>query len=92
MVIDQDLRIHGRKGPVDGVTGAKPAHVLTPEDAKKAIALEEMFVDVGTSSRAETEALGVGVGDLVTFARESGMLNGTRVFTGKAVDDRRAAR
>jgi putative aminopeptidase FrvX len=88
MVIDQDLRIHGRKGPVDGVTGAKPAHVLTPEDAKKAIALDEMFVDVGTSSRAETEALGVGVGDLVTFARESGMLNGTRVFTGKAVDDR----
>ena len=59
MVIDQDLRIHGRKGPVDGVTGAKPAHVLTSEEAKKAIPLDEMFVDVGTSSRAETEALGV---------------------------------
>ena len=69
MVIDQDLRIHGRKGPVDGVTGAKPAHVLPPEEAKKAIPLEEMFVDVGTSSRAATEELGVRVGDLVTFAR-----------------------
>jgi putative aminopeptidase FrvX len=40
MVIDQDLRIHGRQGPVDGVTGAKPAHVLPPEEAKKAIPLE----------------------------------------------------
>jgi putative aminopeptidase FrvX len=88
MVIDQDLRIHGRKGPVDGVTGAKPAHVVTREEAKQAISLDEMFVDLGTSSRAETEALGVGVGDVVTFAREAGMLNGTRVFTGKAVDDR----
>ena len=88
MVIDQDLRIHGRKGPVDGVTGAKPAHVLPPEEAKKAIPLEEMFIDVGTSSRAETEELGVRVGDLVTFARPAGLLNGTRVFTGKAVDDR----
>jgi putative aminopeptidase FrvX len=88
MVIDQDLRIHGRKGPVDGVTGGKPAHVLTPEERKQAIPLGEMFVDLGTTSRAETEALGVGVGDLVTFARDSGMLNGTRVFTGKAVDDR----
>ncbi len=88
MVIDQDLRIHGRKGPVDGVTGAKPAHVLPPEEAKKAIPLEEMFVDVGTSSRAATEELGVRVGDLVTFARPAGLLNDTRVFTGKAVDDR----
>jgi endoglucanase len=88
MVIDQDLRIHGRRGPVDGVTGAKPAHVLPPEEAKKAIPMEEMFVDVGTSSRAETEELGVRVGDLVTFARPAGLLNGTRVFTGKAVDDR----
>jgi putative aminopeptidase FrvX len=88
MVIDQDLRIHGRKGPVDGVTGAKPAHVITPEEAKQAIRLDEMFVDLGTSSRDETEGLGVGVGDRVTFARAAGMLNGTRVFTGKAVDDR----
>ena len=88
MVIDQDLRIHGRKGPVDGVTGAKPAHVLPPEEAKKAIPLEDMFVDVGTSSREATEELGVRVGDLVTFARPAGLLNGTRVFTGKAVDDR----
>jgi putative aminopeptidase FrvX len=88
MVIDQDLRIHGRKGPVDGVTGAKPAHVITPEEAKQAIPLDQMFVDVGTSSRAETERLGVRVGDTATFARAAGMLNGTRVFTGKAVDDR----
>ena len=73
---------------MDGVTGGKPAHVLTPEEVKQAIPLDEMFVDLGTSSRAETEALGVGVGDLVTFAREPGLLNGTRVFTGKAVDDR----
>ena len=43
---------------------------------------------MGTSSRAETEELGVRVGDLVTFARPAGLLNGTRVFTGKAVDDR----
>jgi endoglucanase len=88
MVIDQDLRIHGRKGPVDGVTGAKPAHVLPPEEAKKAIAMEELFLDVGTSSREQTEGLGVRVGDLVTFARSPAMLNGTRVFSGKAVDDR----
>ena len=88
MVIDQELTIHGEKGPVTGVTGAKPAHVLTDEEKLKTIPLEQLFVDVGTSSRAETEALGIQVGQLATFARSAGLLNGTRVFSGKAVDDR----
>jgi putative aminopeptidase FrvX len=88
MVVDQDLSIHGANGSVDGVTGAKPAHVLPPEEAKKAIPIDELHVDLGTSSRAETEALGVRVGDLATFARTGMALNGTRTFTGKAVDDR----
>jgi endoglucanase len=88
MVIDQELRIHGEKGPVDGVTGAKPAHILTDEERKQAIPLEQIFVDVGTRSRDETEALGVQVGQFATFARAGKLLNGTRLYSGKAVDDR----
>jgi putative aminopeptidase FrvX len=88
MVIDQDLRVHGLQGPVDGVTGAKPAHLLTEEERKKAIPMHELFIDVGTSSREETERLGVRVGQMVTFGRDPIVLNGTRTFSGKAVDDR----
>ena len=88
MVVDQDLAIHGKKGAVHGITGAKPAHVLPPDEAKKAIPIDQLHVDLGTTSREETEALGVRVGDLATFARTGLALNGTRVFSGKAVDDR----
>jgi endoglucanase len=88
MVIDQELCIHGAQGPVVGVTGAKPAHILKDEERKLVIPLEELFVDVGTTSRAETETLGVRIGHVATFARTGGVLNGTRVFSGKAVDDR----
>jgi putative aminopeptidase FrvX len=88
MVVDQDLAIHGTKGAVAGITGAKPSHVLPPEEAKKAIPMDQLHVDVGTTSRAETEELGIRVGDLATFARTGMALNGTRVFSGKAVDDR----
>jgi len=88
MVVDQHVTIHGGSGPVLGVTGAKPAHLLEPEEQKLRIPMTELAVDVGTSSRAQTEALGVQVGHLATFAREGAVLNGTRVFTGKAVDDR----
>jgi endoglucanase len=61
---------------------------VTAEERAKAIPLFEMFLDLGTSSREESEALGVRVGDPVTFVRSGMLLNGTRVFTGKAVDDR----
>ena len=59
-----------------------------PTRRSKAIPIDQLHVDVGTTSRDETEALGVRVGDLATFARTGLALNGTRVFSGKAVDDR----
>ena len=88
MLTDQVLEVEGRTGPVMGVVGTKPAHVVSAEERGRAIPLHDMFLDLGTSSRDETEALGVRVGDPVTFARTGMQLNGTRVFTGKAVDDR----
>jgi endoglucanase len=88
MLTDQVLEVEGLNGPVLGVVGTKPAHVVSGEERGKAIPLHEMFVDLGTTSREESEALGVRVGDPVTFVRSGMALNGTRVFTGKAVDDR----
>jgi putative aminopeptidase FrvX len=88
MLTDQVLEVQGAHGLVTGVVGTKPAHVVTAEERARSIPLHEMFLDLGTSSREESEALGVRVGDSVTFARTGMALNGTRVFTGKAVDDR----
>ena len=88
LVIDQDLTIHTSKGPVYGVTGGKPAHILTPEEQQKTVPIAQLFIDVGTSSRQETEELGVRVGDFITFNRTGFFLNGGKVYTGKAVDDR----
>jgi putative aminopeptidase FrvX len=88
MLTDQVLEVEGAKGSVFGVVGTKPAHVVTAEERAKAIPLHEMFLDLGTGSREESEALGVRIGDPVTFVRTGMPLNGTRVFTGKAVDDR----
>jgi endoglucanase len=88
MVVNQVLRIHGEQGPVEGVTGTKPSHVLSDDEKQRVIPFEDLHVDVGTSSREETDALGVRIGDLVTFGGSAGLLNGTRVYSGKAVDDR----
>jgi putative aminopeptidase FrvX len=88
MVINQVLTIHTEQGDVRGVTGGKPAHIVTLEEASKAIPIAHLFLDLGTGSRKATEALGVQIGDAITFERIGQFLNNGKVFTGKAVDDR----
>ena len=79
--------IHGKKGPVYGVIGSKPPHVMQPEDRKKPVELKHMFIDIGCSTAAEVEDLGIEVGVPITIDTELVRLAGSRV-TGKALDNR----
>ena len=88
MAVNQDLVINTSKGDVYGVTGAKPAHILSEEEKRTAIPISELFIDIGTNSRAETEKLGVRQGDPVGFNRKGYLMNGGTVYTGKSVDNR----
>lgn len=51
--------IQGRKGPVNGVFGITPIHLLKGEDIKKVAPQDivDAYVDIGASSRAEAEKL-----------------------------------
>ena len=89
MAVNQDMIVKTEKnGFVRGVTGSKPAHIMTEEDHEKVQKIEDLFLDVGTDSREETEALGIRPGDYMTFAREGYVINNGKYYTGKAVDDR----
>lgn len=87
--VNQDMVIKTGSGKkVYGVTGSKPAHIMTDEDHEKVIKIEELYLDLGTESREETLALGVRPGDYVGFNREGYILNGGKYYTGKSLDDR----
>lgn len=88
-VVNQDMVILTEKGEkVYGVTGAKPAHIMTDEDHEKVQKIQDLFVDVGKTSREEVLSLGVNIGDYMGFSREGGLLNDGVFYSGKAVDDR----
>lgn len=72
---------------IPGVIGAKAWHLTSADDRRRAIPLEEMYVDLGCRSRDEVEALGVELGDPVYFATTFERL-GQRTVKGKAMDDR----
>ncbi len=87
--VNQDMVIMTESGKkVYGVTGSKPAHIMTDEDHEKVQKIEDLYVDIGMTSREEVHGLGVHVGDYMAFAREGYLLNGGNFYTGKSVDDR----
>jgi putative aminopeptidase FrvX len=70
-------------GPVTGVVGAMPMHLA---GNGKQPELEKMYIDLGVYSRQQVEALGVEVGQQITYAPDLVQLNGC--LGGKSLDDR----
>jgi tetrahedral aminopeptidase len=80
------VRIQGTKGPVLGVIGRKPVHLVDPEERKRAPELKSMWIDIGVGSREEAEAL-LAVGDAGGRAAGMERLQGNLV-TSNSLDDR----
>jgi len=87
ILVAQKVLVHTDKGPITGVVGSKPPHILKDEERKKVIEAEDLFIDVGAKDKQDAQKMGVRVGDVVsfdiTFARV-----GKDSVVGKAFDDR----
>ncbi len=73
------VRIYGSKGPVVGVIGSKSVHISEDEERKKPIKLKDMFIDIGSKNKKETEKAGISIGDFITNYGEFSNLNGSRI-------------
>lgn len=76
-----------RVGPngVRGVVGTLPPHLLTRADRDKVTPIEDLYIDIGASSREEAQG-SVSIGDYATFDTTYERWGQTR--KGKAFDDR----
>jgi endoglucanase len=86
-LLNQRVIIHTRSGPVVGVIGSKPPHVMRDEEKKKVVESRDMFIDIGCKSQKEAEDLGIFPGTPISIDRTFAVLQGDRV-TGKAFDNR----
>jgi len=53
MVTGQHVIVHGARGPVQGVIGRKAIHLMTEEERRAVVKIEDMFIDIGARSAAE---------------------------------------
>jgi putative aminopeptidase FrvX len=65
VLIGQRMTVWTADGPVFGVIGKKPIHLMTEEDRKKVPKIKDLWLDIGAAGKEEAQGL-VRVGDPVT--------------------------
>ncbi len=80
------VTIHTSDGPVPGVIGKTPIHLIKPDDRKKAAQIQDMWIDIGAKNKKASKEL-VSIGDPVTYIYDFMELK-TGLVVARAFDDR----
>ncbi len=83
-LLGQEVTVLGKER-LYGIIGSKPPHLSTPEERKKSVPLDELFVDLGMTEEMVRNL--VRVGDRLTIRRKTMELAGDRM-SGKSMDNR----
>ena len=71
-----------------GVTGSKPPHIIPVEKRNQAVSIDDMYLDIGVSSKEEAIQLGIEPGNMITPVQQFRELGNKNYLLGKAWDNR----
>lgn len=89
VLLGQRIRVLARDGPVVGVVGQKPPHLLDREERERPVKIEGLWIDIGAADGDAARAR-VRVGDLAVVEQPVLRLAGARLAS-RAVDNRSGA-
>ncbi|HTX89692.1 MAG TPA: M42 family metallopeptidase [Anaerolineales bacterium] len=88
VLLGQRVLIKTSKGDVTGVLGARPPHLLSPEERSKVVTRKDMYIDIGASSEAEVQEAGIRLGDPIVPRADFQILANGKTYLSKGFDDR----
>jgi endoglucanase len=86
VLVAQRVRIQTRNGPVLGVIGRKPIHLLKDDDRKKVPELKDLHIDIGASDANEARQR-VRIGDVAVIEGDPVEFPNDRVVS-RSIDNR----
>ncbi|WP_339228450.1 M42 family metallopeptidase [Oceanobacillus sp. FSL K6-2867] len=88
VMLAQRVQVMTDNGPVIGVIGSIPPHLLTEAQRKKPMEIKNMLIDIGADDREDAEKIGVRPGDsIVPVTPFEPMANNKKILA-KAWDNR----
>lgn len=88
VMLAQKWDITTKRGIVRGITGVKPPHLIPLAERSKAIPIEQMYIDIGVSSKEEAIDLGVEPGQMITPFSSFEVIGNGKYLLAKAFDNR----
>jgi putative aminopeptidase FrvX len=88
VLMSQRVIVRTKRGDIMGVIASKPPHLIPQEDLNKVVKRQDMYIDIGATSKKEAEDMGVRIGDPVIPWSPFSIIKGGTVAMGKAFDDR----
>src|SRR4051812_19079932 len=86
ILVGQRVTLATRGGPVPGVVGKKPIHLMREDDRKKVPLLKDLHIDIGAANGEEARRL-VRIGDVAVITGEPVEFPGNR-FISRSMDNR----
>jgi putative aminopeptidase FrvX len=86
VLVGQRVTLSTRSGPLPGVVGKKPIHLMREDDRKKVPQLKDLHIDIGAADGDESRRL-VRIGDVAVIAGEPIEFPGNR-FVSRSMDNR----
>jgi putative aminopeptidase FrvX len=83
----QKVTVFSKNACYPGIIGSKPPHIQKEEERKKIITHDDLFIDVGATSKEDATKMGISIGDPVAFDVAYTTL-GNGAAMGKAFDNR----
>ncbi len=89
VALAQRVMVLGKKGPIPGVIGSTPPHILEPEARKKVLDVTDMYIDCGVRGKYDiTSKLGIRVGDVIVPDSKFTVMANKEMYMAKAIDNR----
>lgn len=87
-VLAQRLQIITDNGPIIGVVGSIPTHLLDEAQRSKPVDIKSMYIDIGADNKAEAESFGIRPGQQIVPICEFTPLANPKKIMAKAWDNR----
>jgi len=89
VALGQRMRIITDNGPVLGVVGSRPPHILEQKDRERVLEIKDMFIDVGAQANFDVrKKLGIKVGDPIVVDSQFTIMGNRSMYMSKAFDNR----
>jgi endoglucanase len=86
VLVGQRICFAGPRGPVYGVVGKKPIHLMKPDEREKASKITDLWVDIGATSRDEAQQT-LSIGDAGVIDARTLELPNNRIAS-RSIDNR----